>query len=305
MKRQKRLSWFTSGYAQIAVIFPVVVVAPRYFAKQISLGGLMQVVGAFSAVQNSLSFIISSYTSIAAWQAVTERLSGFEERLSAIQRATHEPQELVIRREESGVAVDGVDLDLPNGTPLLRGVAFASEPGAAVLINGPTGAGKSTLLRALAGIWPYGRGEIRLAKGRILFVPQRPYLPLGTLAAVLRYPGGDNDSLPSTTLAAVLNKVGLGALMSELDAVHDWSQRLSPGEQQRLAFARIFLTKPALVFLDEVTSALDERSEAELYGLLRTASWRPTIVSVGHRSTLRSFHDQVLEMADFRETVPV
>jgi vitamin B12/bleomycin/antimicrobial peptide transport system ATP-binding/permease protein len=305
MKRQKRLSWFTSGYAQIAVIFPVVVVAPRYFAKQIGLGGLMQVVGAFSAVQNSLSFIISSYTSIAAWQAVTERLSGFEERLSAIQRSTHEPQELAIRREESGVAVDDVDLDLPNGTPLLRGVAFASEPGAAVLINGPTGAGKSTLLRALAGIWPYGRGEIRLAKGRILFVPQRPYLPLGTLAAVLRYPGGESDSLPATTLAAVLNQVGLGALINELDDVHDWSQRLSPGEQQRLAFARIFLTKPALVFLDEVTSALDERSEAELYGLLRTAPWRPTIVSVGHRSTLRSFHDQVLEMADFRETVPV
>jgi vitamin B12/bleomycin/antimicrobial peptide transport system ATP-binding/permease protein len=305
MKRQKRLSWFTSGYAQIAVIFPVVVVAPRYFAKQIGLGGLMQVVGAFSAVQNSLSFIISSYTSIAAWQAVTERLSGFEERLSAIQRSTHEPQELLIRREESGVAVDGVDLDLPNGTPLLRGVAFASEPGAAVLINGPTGAGKSTLLRALAGIWPYGRGEIRLAKGRILFVPQRPYLPLGTLAAVLRYPGGDADSVPTTALAAVLNQVGLGALVNELDVVHDWSQRLSPGEQQRLAFARIFLTKPSLVFLDEVTSALDERSEAELYGLLRSAPWRPTIVSVGHRSTLRSFHDQVLEMADFRESVPV
>jgi putative ATP-binding cassette transporter len=305
MKRQKRLSWFTSGYAQIAVIFPVVVVAPRYFAKQIGLGGLMQVVGAFSAVQSSLSFIITSYTSIAAWQAVTERLSGFEERLSAIQRSTHEPQELLIRREESGVAVDGVDLDLPNGTPLLRGVAFASEPGAAVLINGPTGAGKSTLLRALAGIWPYGRGEIRLAKGRILFVPQRPYLPLGTLAAVLRYPGGDTDSVPTTTLAAVLNQVGLGALVNELDVVHDWSQRLSPGEQQRLAFARIFLTKPALVFLDEVTSALDERSEAELYGLLRSAPWHPTIVSVGHRSTLRSFHDQVLEMADFRESVPV
>jgi vitamin B12/bleomycin/antimicrobial peptide transport system ATP-binding/permease protein len=305
MKRQKRLSWFTSGYAQIAVIFPVVVVAPRYFAKQIGLGGLMQVVGAFSAVQSSLSFIITSYTSIAAWQAVTERLSGFEERLSAIQRSTHEPQGLAIRREESGVAIDDVDLDLPNGTPLLRGVAFASEPGAAVLINGPTGAGKSTLLRALAGIWPYGRGEIRLAKGRILFVPQRPYLPLGTLANVLRYPGGESDSLPATTLAAVLNQVGLGALINELDDVHDWSQRLSPGEQQRLAFARIFLTKPALVFLDEVTSALDERSEAELYGLLRTAPWRPTIVSVGHRSTLRNFHDQVLEMADFRETVPV
>ena len=209
MKRQKRLSWFTSGYAQIAVIFPVVVVAPRYFAKQIGLGGLMQVVGAFSSVQNSLSFIISSYTSIAAWQAVTERLSGFAERLSAIQRSTHEPQELVIRREESGVAVDGVDLDLPNGTPLLRGVAFASEPGGAVLISGPTGAGKSTLLRAIAGIWPYGRGEIRLAKGRILFVPQRPYLPLGTLAAALRYPGGDATAFHHD-LEAVLTQVGLG-----------------------------------------------------------------------------------------------
>jgi vitamin B12/bleomycin/antimicrobial peptide transport system ATP-binding/permease protein len=304
MKRQKRLSWFTSGYAQIAVIFPVVVVAPRYFAKQIGLGGLMQVVGAFSAVQNSLSFIISSYTSIAAWQAVTERLSGFAERLSAIQRSTHEPQELVIRREESGVAVDGVDLDLPNGSPLLRGVAFASEPGGAVLISGPTGAGKSTLLRAIAGIWPYGRGEIRLAKGRILFVPQRPYLPLGTLAAALRYPGGDSNSLPTADLEAVLTQVGLGALIGELEAIHDWSQRLSPGEQQRLAFARILLTKPALLFLDEVTSALDERSEAELYGLLRTASWRPTIVSVGHRSTLRGFHDQVLEMDAFMESVP-
>jgi putative ATP-binding cassette transporter len=299
MKRQKRLSWFTSGYAQIAVIFPVVVVAPRYFAKQIGLGGLMQVVGAFSSVQSSLSFIITSYTNIAAWQAVTERLSGFEERLSAIHHLTHEPQSLVIRREEAEVAIHGVDLDLPNGSPLLRGVAFSSAPGAAVLISGPTGAGKSTLLRAIAGIWPYGRGEIRLAKGGILFVPQRSYLPLGTLAAALRYPGGESNSFPAAALAAALTQVGLGALISELDAVHDWSQRLSPGEQQRLAFARIFLIKPALLFLDEATSALDERSEAQLYGLLRTAPWRPTIVSVGHRSTLRSFHDQVLEMADF------
>ena len=173
-----------------------------------------------------------------------------------------------------------------------------------MLISGPTGAGKSTLLRAIAGIWPYGRGEIRLAKGRILFVPQRPYLPLGTLAAALLYPGGDSSSLSTTDLEAVLTQVGLGALISELETVHDWSQRLSPGEQQRLAFARILLTKPALLFLDEVTSALDERSEAELYGLLRSASWRPTIVSVGHRSTLRGFHDQVLEMDAFMESVP-
>ena len=196
---------------------------------------------------------------------------------------------------------------VPNGTPLSRGVAFASEPGGAVLISGPTGAGKSTLLRAIAGIWPYGRGEIRLAKGRILFVPQRPYLPLGTLAAAPRYPGADSNNLPTADLdEAVLTQVGLGALISELEAVDDLGLSvLSPGEQQRLAFARILRTKPALLFLDEVTSALDERSEAELYGLLRTASWRPTIVSVGHRSTLRGFHDQVLEMDTFMESVPV
>jgi vitamin B12/bleomycin/antimicrobial peptide transport system ATP-binding/permease protein len=301
MKRQKRLAWFTSGYGQVALIFPIVVVAPRYFAKQIGLGGLMQVVSAFTSVQSSLSFIITSYTNIAAWQAVTERLSGFEERLSAIRHSACEPRKIVIRRAESAVAVDGLDLDLPDGTPLLRGVAFAPERGAAVLIEGPTGAGKSTLLRAIAGIWPYGRGEITLATGRLLFVPQRPYLPLGTLAAALLYPGGDN-SLPTIRLAAALTQVGLGALVNELDTVQDWSQRLSPGEQQRFAFARIILIEPALLFLDEATSALDEPSEARLYGLLRSASWRPTIVSVGHRNTLRSFHDQVLEIGAFMES---
>jgi vitamin B12/bleomycin/antimicrobial peptide transport system ATP-binding/permease protein len=302
MKRQKRLAWFTSGYAQVALIFPVMVVAPRYFAKQIGLGGMMQVVNAFSSVQSSLSFIVSSYTSIAAWQAVTERLSGFEKRLSAIRHSTHDQRKITIHRTETGVEVDGVDLDLPDGAPLLREVAFASGPGTAVLITGPTGAGKSTLLRAIAGIWPYGRGEIGLAKGSILFLPQRPYLPLGSLAAALCYPEGNGHRPSTARLATVLAQVGLGALVNEMDAVQDWSQRLSPGEQQRLAFARILLLEPALLFLDEATSALDESSEAQLYGFLRTASWRPTIVSVGHRSTLRGFHDQVLEISDFVQT---
>jgi putative ATP-binding cassette transporter len=301
MKRQKRLAWFTSGYAQVALIFPVVVVAPRYFAKQIGLGGLMQVVSAFTSVQSSLSFIVTSYTSIADWQAVTERLSGFEERLSAIHRSTREPRKILIHRAEAGLAVEGVDLDLPDGSPLLRGVEFALGPGAAVLISGPTGAGKSTLLRAIAGIWPFGQGEIRLTKGRILFVPQRPYLPLGTLAAALLYPGEGHNSHSPSRLATVLTQVGLGALVNDLDAVQDWSQRLSPGEQQRFAFARIFLMQPDLLFLDEATSALDERSEAQLYTLLRDASWRPTIVSVGHRSTLRNFHEQILEIASFMD----
>src|SRR6202051_2808057 len=299
MKRQKRLTWFTLGYAQVAVIFPVVVISPRYFLKQIGLGGLMQAVNAFSFVQNALSFIINSYTDIAAWQAVTERLGGFEERLHAVHQAMRTPGQIVVRRGGFGVALKELDIDMPDGTPLLRGVSFAPARGEAVLIAGASGAGKSTLLRAIAGIWPYGRGEIRLGEGPLLFVPQRPYLPLGTLANALRYPGTEKGVFPISSLEDVLEKVGLGWLAAELDDVQNWSQRLSLGEQQRLAFVRILLLKPALLFLDEATSALDEDSEARLYGLVRAAPWRPTIVSVDHRSTLRNFHDQILDVAAF------
>ena len=311
MKRQRRLTCFTLGYTQVAVIFPLLVASPRYFAKQIGWGGLMQMVNAlvnaFSFVQNSLSFIIDAYTDIAAWQAVTLRLSGFEQQLLAIHQSKRAPRQINIRRSDNGVDVKEIDLDLPDGTPLLRDVAFASARGEALLIVGPTGAGKSTLLRAIAGIWPFGSGEIRLGKGRMLFVPQRPYLPLGTLASALLYPRGDKCGVSTARLAAVLEEVGLGALAGELDMIKNWSQRLSLGEQQRFAFARILLVEPALLFLDEATSALDEPSEAQLYGLLRAASWRPTVVSVGHRSTLRNFHDHVLDIATFsppREQLP-
>jgi putative ATP-binding cassette transporter len=183
---------------------------------------------------------------------------------------------------------------------------LSAEPGTAVLVAGPTGIGKSTMLRAIAGLWPFGRGKVRIGQGRIFFVPQKPYIPLGSLRQALAYPE-DGTVIPDEQLKAVLSKVGLAELGPELDRTDNWSQRLSGGEQQRLAFARLLLAEPAVIFLDEATSALDETTEARFYRMLREAPWRPTIVSVGHRSTLRAFHDRVLDLtalADRPEVTP-
>jgi putative ATP-binding cassette transporter len=296
MKRQKLLGWFVFGYGQASVVFPYIVQAPRYFAKQIQLGDLQQTAEAFGQVQSALSYIVTSYTDIAAWQSVVQRLASFDRPLAEIAANSEQPSAVSIAREGEGVAVNELDIALPDGTPLISDLAFAAEPGRSLLLVGPTGIGKSTVLRAIAGLWPFGRGKVRLGAGRVFFIPQKPYVPLGTLRQALAYPD-DGKDIPREKIEAVLRKVGLGHLAPELDRVDQWAQRLSGGEQQRLAFARLFLAEPAVVFLDEATSAMDEETEAQLYRLLREAPWRPTIVSVGHRSTLREFHDRVLPLA--------
>jgi len=296
IKRRKKLTWFTTGYSQLAIIFPFVVAAPRYFDKAIQLGGLMQISSAFNQVQDALSFIISSYTEIAEYQSVVQRLSGFRARMDDIVAERQSPQPIEIEHEGTGVEVDMLDLNLPNGELLRSDISLAASPGEALLITGASGLGKSTLLRAISGLWPFGRGRIRVGDGRSLFLPQRPYLPLGTLADALAYPRSAAEQ-PRGRLADALRAVGLPELVDRLGEEANWAQRLSIGEQQRLAFARVLLARPQIVFLDEATSALDEAAEISLYRLLREAPWQPTIVSVGHHGNLRRFHDVVVDLA--------
>jgi putative ATP-binding cassette transporter len=294
MRQRKRLTGFTAGYAQAAIIFPFVVAAPRYFRGEIPLGGLVQTASAFGQVQDALSYIVSSYTELAEWRAVVERLAGFGR---AIERVHAEAGVEGIRRtDEDSVSMElkDVDLLLPGGRPLMEGVDLTFRRGDNALISGPTGSGKSTLFRAIAGIWPFGRGEIRMpAHGRSLFLPQKPYLPIGTLREIVSYPnlpGAVDDAVLGETLEAV----GLPDLAGRLDESAHWALRLSPGEQQRIAFARALVQRPDWLFLDEATSAVDEAGEARLYTLLRDRLPNTTVLSVGHRSSLRPFHSRQL-----------
>jgi putative ATP-binding cassette transporter len=295
MRRQKRLTYFTSGYGQAAWIFPSVVAAPRYFRGELALGGLMQTIGAFGQVQDSLSFFVQSYTQIAEWCSVVERLSGFESALEHVRvQAANGDGVRRTNGDNTRLTLKGMDLQLPDGRPLIANVNLSLFRGDTILLGGSSGSGKSTLLRAIAGIWPFGSGEIvGPADGRRLFLPQKPYLPIGTLREVVSYPmpaGGVDDA----TLREALAVVGLSSLAGRLDEPAHWALQLSPGEQQRIAFARALVQKPDWLFLDEATSALDEATEVHLYRLLRERLAGTTVFSIGHRATLRPFHSRQL-----------
>jgi putative ATP-binding cassette transporter len=290
MRRQKRMSYFTSGYGLGAWIVPSIVAAPRYFRGELGLGGLMQTTQAFHQVQDALSFFVQSYKEIAAWCAVVERLAGFERALDHVRRQSSDGG---VRRAEgrpTHLTVEGVDLYLPDGQPLMANINLSLLRGETVLLGGASGSGKSTLVRAIAGIWPFGRGEIHVPQdARVLFLPQRPYLPIGALRDVVSYPmpaGGVDDK----TLREALEAAGLTELAGRLDEAAHWALQLSPGEQQRMAFARALVQKPDWLFLDEATSALDEATEARLYQLVRERLPEAMVFSIGHRATLGPFH---------------
>lgn len=298
MKRQKRLGWFTSGYYQIAVIFPFVMAAPRFFSRQLQLGGLMQTASAFSQVQGSFSYVINSYTGIALWRAVVTRLTGFKAELITVTDAiagdkTYKNTSATAR----AITADNLSINLPSGKTLVQDLSFTVSPGDSALIKAPSGTGKSTLLRALAGLWPYASGTLTLPEqARYLFLPQYPYLPLGTLRQALIYPS--NTDMPDDVLVTVLETCGLGHLAERLNDIESWSYILSPGERQRVAFARVLLMKPDYIFLDESTSALDEDAESYFYTLIRDMLPEAAIVSIGHRQTLDKWHTKVIDLKD-------
>ena len=294
MKQTKILNFYVNGYAQLAVIVPLILAAPQYFAGAIALGGLMQTVSAFGRVQDALSYFVESYDSIAQLAAVVKRLDTFTEHMERAEMVENgvRPQ----TADDTELRVEDLRVQLPDSRVLLENCSLTLPAGSRLLVTGSSGCGKSTLLRTLAGIWPYGKGNLSLQKNsRLLFLPQKPYLPLGSLRRALYYPGTAAGS--DAALQAVLVKVGLDKFVTRLDEVDDWSRILSLGEQQRLAFARVLLQKPDWVFLDEATSALDEPREAEVYELLKKELPQMGVVSVGHRSTLYAQHEQELKLA--------
>jgi len=290
MLKQKQLGWFQSFYGQVAIIFPFVVASPRFFSGAMPLGGIFQIASAFGQVQSALSWFINAYGSFANWKATVDRLTGFAE---ALEHARVEADRLDGDRVEGAPAVlalDELELALPQGRPLLAKTTLALKQGESVLVTGPSGAGKSTLFRAIAGIWPYWKGKISLPQGAtLLFLPQRPYLPIGTLKYATCYPGAD-AGISDDAVREALAAVGLAQFAADLARNENWAQLLSGGEQQRLAIARALINRPDWLFMDEPTAALPDDAQAALYRLLKEKLPATTLVSIGHRDAVAEFH---------------
>lgn len=298
MSRTKKLTAFTATYSQASIIFPYILVAPAYFANKVQLGGLMQTASAFGSVQDSLSFFVTFYRTLAEWRAVVARLEGFETAIASAQAMKTKPDIVhVAASGDDAIALDDVLVKLPDGTPMVTARDLTIRRGDRILLTGPSGSGKSTLFRAISGIWPFGSGAVTIpANAKLMMLPQRPYFPVSTLQAAVAYPS-DEGAFSAQQVNDVLAAVGLPKLVGQLDREAHWNRMLSLGEQQRLGLARACLHKPDYLFLDEATASLDEPSEARMYQLIGEQLPGATIISIGHRSTLEAFHKQRLALA--------
>ena len=287
MKRTKALNFFTVGFGQIALIFPMLVAAPGYFAGIFTLGVLIQIGSIFSNVQSAFSWFIGAYPQLVTWRATVQRLDGFER---AVRNAhLHAGDGAVIAPGSRSLEIQDLAIALPDGRRLIEQIHLSIRPGEPIAITGPSGAGKSTLFRAIAGIWPFAKGRVSRPEGKLMFLPQKPYFPLGSLKRAVAYPSQEHE-IDDRRVRQALEDVGLTGLGAQLEAMDNWTLRLSGGEQQRLALARVLLAEPDWLFLDEALSALDEPAVKTLFALLRRRLPHTQIVSIAHHEAMVALH---------------
>ncbi len=301
-----RLIAFNSLYGQISGLIPYFVIAPFYYAKQVTFGVFNQAADAFGSVNGAMNFFVNNYIGFADFRSTVDRLTSFDEAFARVDadRASDKGVHVTMGADAT-LSMPGLALKLPNGQNLLGADGLVLVPQESTVVVGLSGSGKSTLFRAIAGLWPYGSGEIKQPDhASLMLLPQRPYLPMGSLRDAVAYPraGGDIDD---AILRDALTTVGLPAFASRLDESDNWQMRLSGGEQQRIGVARALIAKPDWLFLDESTASLDEQSEAGLYGALAKALPGTTLVSIGHRSTLAAFHKRRIEVKKGADGVAV
>ncbi len=296
--RRLKVYGFTQIFGQVSPIIPYVFTAPFYFAGKIELGIMTQTASAFGRVADAMTFFVNYYTYLAGFKSVVDRLNSFDDAIEQAQALRGAgPARVAGAAGASDIDLADIDLALPDGRHVLENKHLALTARESVVLTGPSGSGKSTLFRAVGGIWPFGDGRIAAPAGaRAMVVPPKPYIPISTLRAAVTYP-----AVPGTysddQIRDALTAAHLGALVGELDREEVWSQRLSSGEQQRLALARAVLFRPDWLFLDEATSAVDEKLEAELYAMLAQRLPDTTLVSIGHRSAVATLHRRHIEMA--------
>jgi putative ATP-binding cassette transporter len=295
INKQMQLNFFSIGYDQIASVFPLVVAAPRFFAKVIGLGVLIQISNAFGKVKDAFSWVIDNYTTLAYWRSVVERLEGFEMEVKRTKEMREHARSIITGAPAGGsIMLEQLELSVPgNEAPLNKPFDRELVKGMSLLISGPSGCGKSTLLRAIYGIWPMAKGRVAIPENaKIMVMPQKSYLPVGTLKAAICYPE-DENKFSRDEISGILSLCRLEHLTGRLDETENWALILSGGEQQRVAWARVFLMKPDWIFLDEATSALDESVQSALYAALKIRLPGTTVISVAHRQNPQDYHRKV------------
>lgn len=297
-----RLTWITSGYGWLAIVVPILAAAPGYFSGRLSFGGMMMVVGAFNQVQAALRYFVDNFPKIADWRSAVLRVATFRQATMDLDEVTAQNGKIDIQPHPKGwLSFEGLSIALSDGSILIEDATAEIQPGERVLIMGESGAGKSTLFRAIAELWPWGSGTIRLPPGHeMMFLPQRPYLPLGTLRAALSYPASPT-TFGDAEVQAALERCGLGEFVDMLDRDERWDKTMSLGQQQRVAFARVLLHRPRWVFMDEATSALDEENQASMLSLFESELEGATVMSIGHRPGLEEFHTRTLHIRKTEE----